>query len=89
VKHHIPLVVVIINNNSLGMIRKLQLERGNKNAPASSLYLGIDYVKLAEAMGARGVKLSETDDIETTLDVALSGSLPVVIDCSMSINTGI
>ncbi|MEG1529320.1 MAG: thiamine pyrophosphate-binding protein, partial [Clostridia bacterium] len=89
VKHHIPLVVVIINNNSLGMIRKLQLERGNKNAPASSLYLGIDYVKLAEAMGARGVKLSETDDIEKTLDIALSGSLPVVIDCNMSINTGI
>lgn len=89
VKHHIPLIIAVMNNNSLGMIRKLQLERGNRQTPSSSLYLATDYVKLAEALGARGVRIDENDDIPTKLDEALDGSLPVVIDCALSINEGI
>ncbi len=89
VKHHIPMVVAVMNNNSLGMIRKLQLERGNRQTPASSLYLNTDYVTLANAMGARGVRLGENDDINQKIDGALNGSLPVVIDCTLSINDGI
>lgn len=89
VKHHIPLIIAVMNNNALGMIRKLQLARKNKQTPASSLYLNIDYVKLAEAMGARGVRLNGDDDINSVLDDALSGPLPVVIDCVLSINDGI
>lgn len=89
VKHHIPLVIAVMNNNSLGMIRKLQLERGNRQTPSSSLYLATDYVKLAEAMGARGVRIAEDDDINEKLSEALDGALPVVIDCALSINEGI
>lgn len=89
VKNKIPLIVAIMNNNSLGMIRKLQLERGNKQTPASSLYLNTDYVKLAEALGARGVRINETDDLKPTTTEALRGSLPVVLDFRLGINTGI
>ncbi len=89
VKHHIPMVVVVMNNNSLGMIRKLQLERGNRQTPSSSLYLNTDYVTLAKSMGARGVLLEEGDDLNQKIDEALNGSLPVVIDCKLSINDGI
>lgn len=89
VKHHIPIIIVILNNNSLGMIRQLQLSRGNKQTPSSSLYLNTDYVKLAESMGARGICIKETDDINEKLDEAFNGTLPVVIDCKISINEGI
>ena len=87
VKHHIPLIICVMNNNSLGMIRKIQLSRGKKT-PASSLYLSTDYVELAKAMGARGIRISEEDDIETKLDEALKGDFPVVLDCRISINEG-
>ena len=88
VKHHIPLVVAVLNNNSLGMIRRLQTARRSKsnvNAP----YLNIDYAALARSMGARGVTVSETEDIEDAAQRALDGSLPLVIDFKLPINTGI
>lgn len=88
VKHHIPLVVAVLNNNSLGMIRKLQAasrSKSNVNAP----YLNVDYAALARSLGARGVTVSETDDIESAIDDALDGPLPVVIDFRIPINTGI
>ena len=88
VKHDIPLIVCIFNNNSLGLIRKMQLANGSKKTPQSSLYLGTDYVALANAMSARGVRILEDDDINAKLDEALNGSLPVVIDCRISINEG-
>ena len=78
----------MINNNSLGMIRKLQAasrSKSNVNAP----YLNVDYAALARSLGARGVTVSETDDIESAIDDALDGPLPVVIDFRIPINTGI
>ncbi len=89
VKHHIPLIVVVFNNNSLGMVRKLQTDRGNKRPYFSSLYLNTDYVKLAEAMGARGVRIDENDDVAFALKTALNGSLPLVVDFKLGINEGI
>ncbi len=88
VKHDIPLVVAVLNNNSLGMIRKLQVARRSKsnvNAP----YLNVDYATLAESMGARGYTVYETENIEEAIDSALNGPLPLVIDFKLSINTGI
>ncbi|MCQ2409039.1 MAG: thiamine pyrophosphate-binding protein [Clostridia bacterium] len=89
VKYHIPVIIVVLNNNSLGLIRLLQYGRKSKGYMASSLYLNTDYVKLAESMGARGIVINETDDINEKLNEALNGSLPVVIDCRISINEGI
>ncbi len=89
VKHHVPLVVIVMNNNSLGMIRKLQLERKSRQTPASSLYLNVDYAALAAAMGARGLRLDEDGDVEAVLDEAFAQTTPVVIDCRLGINEGI
>lgn len=89
VKHHVPLVVAVLNNNSLGMIRKLQTERRVRHSGVSSLYLNVDYAALAQSMGARGVTVGEDEDIETAIDRALQGTLPLVIDFRIPINTGI
>lgn len=89
VKHHVPLVVAVMNNNSLGMIRKLQAERRIKNSGVNSLYLNVDYAALARAMGARGITVEEYGDIDAALNAALDGPLPVVIDFKIPINTGI
>ena len=89
VKHHVPLVVAVMNNNALGMIRKLQTARGTKGSAMSSLYLGVDYAALARAMGARGVTVTEEEDVDEAVKNALDGTLPVVIDFRIPINTGI
>ena len=89
VKHHVPLVVAVLNNNSLGMIRKLQSERRAKTSGISSLYLNVDYAALAQSMGARGVTVEEFSDLDAVIDDALEGSLPLVIDFKIPINTGI
>lgn len=89
VKNHVPLVVAVLNNNALGMIRKLQNERRSPKSGVSTLYLNVDYAALARSMGARGVTVSETDDLETAIDDALAGPLPLVMDFRIPINTGI
>ncbi len=88
VKHHVPLIVVVLNNKSLGMIRKLQLARG-KRTPASSLYVDVDYAALARSFGARAVTITETEDVKIATDAALRGTLPLVINCKLGINEGI
>lgn len=89
VKHHVPLVVAVLNNNALGMIRKLQTARKVKGSGVNSLYLNVDYAALARAMGARGVTVTEDEDIDEAIDAALDGPLPLVIDFRIPINTGI
>ena len=89
VKHHVPLVVAVLDNNSLGMIRKLQHYRKSKTSRVDSLYLNVDYAALAQAMGARGVTVPEDADCETAIREALDGPLPLVIDFKIPINTGI
>ena len=88
VKHHVPLVVAVLNNNALGMIRKLQTARRSKGG-VNALYLDVDYAALARAMGARGVTVTEEEDPEEAVKRALDGPLPVVIDFKLPINTGI
>ena len=89
VKHHVPLVVAVLNNNALGMIRKLQTARKVKGSGVNALYLNVDYAALAQAMGARGVTVNEDEDVEEAVAAALDGPLPVVIDFRIPINTGI
>ena len=77
VKHHVPLVVAVMNNNALGMIRKLQTARKARRARAmSALYLGVDYAALARAMGARGVTVTEEEDVDEAVKNALDGTPP-------------
>ena len=55
----------------------------------NSLYLNVDYAALARAMGARGVTVTEDEDIDEAIGAALDGPLPLVIDFRIPINTGI
>jgi acetolactate synthase-1/2/3 large subunit len=79
---HIPIVVAIVNNGHLGMVRQWQeLFYGERY---SQVHLGQDvpdYVKLAEAYGAVGLRAERPDEVDTVLEKALSvGDRSVVID---------
>jgi acetolactate synthase-1/2/3 large subunit len=81
VQYHLPVKVAILNNGYLGMIRQWQEFFYGKRY-ASSCLEGItpDFVKLAEAYGAVGLKATKPEEVVPTLKKAFSISKPVIID---------
>ncbi len=85
-RYKIPLVVLIMNNHTLGMVRQWQTMFYDKRYSHTNLDHPVDWVKLAEAFGAEGFKIGETDDIAPVLKKALASSKPVVVDCEIPID---
>ena len=81
VREKLPLIEIIVNNHVLGMVRQWQDLFYGKRYSATVLDDGMDYVKLAEAMGAKGYRASSREEFETALKSALGDEVPAVIDC--------
>jgi acetolactate synthase-1/2/3 large subunit len=81
VEHNIPVKVVIINNGYLGMVRQWQELFFNKRYSSTTMGHNPDFVKIAEAYGAKGYRISEAKDLHSTLKEAFATPGPVVIDC--------
>ena len=81
VRQKLPLIEVIINNHVLGMVRQWQDLFYEKRYSATVLDDGVDYVKLAEAMGATGYRATNREEFNEALKKALASDTPVVIDC--------
>ncbi|HPJ03151.1 MAG TPA: biosynthetic-type acetolactate synthase large subunit [Candidatus Limiplasma sp.] len=80
VSNRLPLVVLVLNNSVLGMVRQWQTMFFDKRYSSTTLERKTDYVKLAEAFGAKGLRISQLDELDTVLDQALSMEEPVVVD---------
>ena len=81
VRQQLPLIEVIINNHVLGMVRQWQDLFYQKRYSATVLDDGVDFVKLAEAMGAKGYRATTRKEFDEILKEALESKKPVVIDC--------
>lgn len=81
-RNHLPIIEIIMNNHVLGMVRQWQDLFYGKRYSATTLDDGVDYVKLAEAMGACGVRATTREEFKSAFDEALSRTdKPTVIDC--------
>jgi acetolactate synthase-1/2/3 large subunit len=80
VSNDLPLTVVVLNNNALGMVRQWQKLFFDGRYSQTTLDRRTDYVKLAEAFGARGMRISVLSQLESGLSRALAAQGPVVID---------
>ena len=80
VEHNIPLTVVLINDSKLGMIKELQDAQYGKRHMAHDFTADIDYVKFAESLGGKGYKCHTADGITKTLNKAIHGGKPCIID---------
>ena len=80
VSYEIPLVIVLMNNGVLGMVRQWQTLFFGKRYSNTVLDRKTDFVKLAEAFGAKGVRVSTAEEFEKAFVDALSVKGPVVID---------
>lgn len=80
VKNKLPLIQVVMNNNCLGMVRQWQTFFYEERYSETTLDRPTDYVKLAEAFGAKAFRITKEDEIDDVLRKALDSDGPVLID---------
>ncbi len=80
VQYQLPVKIAILNNNFLGMVRQWQQMFFDKRYSQTCMELPIDFIKLAEAYGASGLKASKVEDVETTIRKALDTPGPVLME---------
>ncbi len=81
VKYNIPIIIVILNNQVLGMVRQWQNLFYDKRFSSTTLEKATNIVKLAEAFGATGFNVVREEEIEGVLKKAMEIDGPVVINC--------
>ncbi|MHC1710706.1 MAG: biosynthetic-type acetolactate synthase large subunit [Solidesulfovibrio sp.] len=76
----LPVKIVILNNGYLGMVRQWQELFYKKNYCSTCLDVAPDFVKLAEAYGAAGLRVSDPDKVEQVLAEAFALPQTVIVD---------
>lgn len=82
----LPIVTVIFNNGTLGMVRQWQSLFYSKRYSQTTLDRGPNFVKLAEAYGIKGYDLCTTKQLEEALREALESGKPALLDCHIEID---
>ena len=84
VAERLPIVVLLMNNASLGMVRQWQrLFYGGRCNQTSLAGRKTDFVMLARAFGADGARVESLDELREALDVAFRAQGPFLIDCAI------
>jgi len=81
VRQKLPLIQVVVNNHVLGMVRQWQTLFYEQHYSATVLNDSVDFVKLAEAMGATGYRATTRGEFNEAFAKALESDTPVLIDC--------
>lgn len=84
--YNIPVITVIFNNNTLGMVRQWQNLIYDKRFSQTDLDRGPDFVKLAQAYGLKGFRATSQAEFEEVLQQALDAGCGCVIDCAIHID---
>ncbi len=80
VNYDVPVVVCILNNGYLGMVRQWQDLFWSKRYSHTCIEVQPDFVKLAEAFGAVGLRVTTKDEVAPALEEAIASGRPAVID---------
>ena len=83
VRSNIPVIELVINNHVLGMVRQWQTLFYEHRYSNTILNDKVDFVKLAEAMGAVGIRVTKREEVGPALEKAIALNAPVVIDCQI------
>lgn len=80
-RYDIPIIEIIFNNHVLGMVRQWQTLFYEQRYSNTNLRDKVDFVKLAEAMGARAYRVTRKEEVEPVLKEAIALKQPVLIEC--------
>ncbi len=87
VQHYgLPIITVIFNNGCLGMVRQWQNLIYHQRYSETTLDRGPDFVKLAEAYGLKGFRVTNRAEMETAFQSALEAGCGCVIDCRLDMD---
>jgi acetolactate synthase-1/2/3 large subunit len=84
VEERLPVKIAIVNNSHLGMVRQWQQHFYDNRVSASDTHAQPDFVKLAEAFGALGLRATRVDEVESVLERAFAHPGPVLMDFRVS-----
>ena len=79
-RYNIPVVDIVINNHVLGMVRQWQTLFYGGRYSATVLEDKVDFVKVAEALGAKGIRVTKKEEVEPAIREAMAAGGPVIID---------
>lgn len=82
-RYNIPIIQVVLNNHVLGMVRQWQTLFYGKRYSHTELNDQVDFVKIAEGMGAKAYRITSKEEFEPVLKEAIALNVPVVIDCQI------
>ena len=80
VQYRLPVKIAILNNNFLGMVRQWQELFFDRRYSQTCMELPIDFVKLAEAYGATGLRATTPEEVEGVIRQALETPGPVIME---------
>ena len=80
-KYSVPIITVIMNNHTLGMVRQWQRMFSNGRYSETDIGDEVDYVKLAEAYGIEGYRVTSTEGLKAVLKNVKELRVPMIIDC--------
>jgi len=80
VQNRLPVKLVILNNNFLGMVRQWQELFFDKRYSQTCMELPIDFIKLAEAYGAKGFQATKNEEVEETIRKGFATDGPVIME---------
>lgn len=84
--YNLPVIILVANNGTLGMVRQWQKLFYEKRYSETTLDRGPDFVKLADAFGVRGFSAHNEAEFENVFKQAIAERSPALIDCYMDID---
>ena len=81
VSNNTPIVILLFNNGALGMVRQWQTFFYDKHYSNTLLDRKTDFIRLAEAFGASGVRVENIEELPDAFEKAFKYNGPFVIDC--------
>lgn len=80
VSNKLPIKIIVINNNSLGMVRQWQNLFYEKRYYQTTLNRSTDFIKLAEAFGIKGLRIDSNEDFSEILKEAINNDEAMIIE---------
>ena len=80
-QYRLPIKIFILNNEYMGMVRQWQELLHDKNYSESYTEALPDFVKLAEAYGAIGIRAKTPDELDDKIKEMINSDKPVIFDC--------
>lgn len=79
-RYNIPIIQIVFNNHALGMVRQWQTLFYGKRYSQTVLEDKVDYCKVAEAMGAKAIRVTKKEEVDDAIQTALAADEPILIE---------